>query len=174
MKQITEIQEGRIKNELISIIQELVGLNGELKKATSHLDLSENSERDSTKQKMSVLEARKTEIENDLQYSEVIKLSDGDRLTSGSLISVLRVGTVDERLFLFGGLGDTVISGYLSNTSPLGKAIDGNPSGTYKIQDELGNFIEYVVKRESISRINEFDEKFPIKETFFNKEFDIQ
>lgn len=176
MKQITEIQQKRLQSKLELLKPEIEKASKELKHALGFGDRSENSEADAAEQKLRLLEAEIADIENTLQYSEVVKVSDSNRIVIGSLISVMQLDVPEEkeRLFMFDTNGDTIISGVLNIDSPLGKKINGNPSGVYTIQAESGQELRFRVNRESIDRLPEYDKEFPDEKTFFSNQFKFE
>ena len=170
MQQITEIQKRRLGKERENIVKELPDLQVKLAAAAALGDMRENTEYDAVKQDIALRHIRLSQIDTTLSNCEVITASDGDRLTVGSImkVSVLNQdGTEGEqKLYLLDSV-EKILEGTLGIESPLGKAINGNPSGVYEVQTPLNQRIKYRVVKQEASMIEKFMEEYPDGKKYF-------
>ncbi len=103
-----------------------------IKVARGYGDLSENSEYDEAKNEQAKIEARIAELEAMLNNVEIIaeKKSAGKTVTIGSKVKVLDVEFEEEMEFKIVGSAEAAPeNGYISDESPVGKALLGAKVG---------------------------------------------
>ena len=101
-----------------------------LQYAKSLGDLSENSEYHQAREEQGKLEARITKIEQILQSSETVKGGGGDVVEVGSKVVVQKNGTKEEKTYVIVGSEEAdMVSGKISNHSPVGVALFGKKKG---------------------------------------------
>ncbi len=103
-----------------------------IKVARGYGDLSENSEYDEAKNEQAKIEARIIELENMLKNVEIIveKKSATKTVTVGSKVKVLDVEFDEEMEFRVVGSAEAdPAKGYISDESPVGKALLGRKAG---------------------------------------------
>ena len=103
-----------------------------IKVARGYGDLSENSEYDEAKNEQAKIESRIAELEAMLNNVEIIaeKKSAGKTVTIGSKVKVLDVEFSEEMEFKIVGSAEAAPSkGYISDESPVGKALLGAKVG---------------------------------------------
>ena len=170
MQQITEIQLKALNKERETILKELPELQRKLSAAAALGDMKENAEYDAVKQDIALRHIRLSQIDTTLNSCEVITASDGDRLTVGSIMKISIInsdGTETEpKLFLLDSV-EKILEGILGIESPLGKVINGNPSGIYEVQTPLNKRIKYRVVKQEASMIEKFMEEYPDGKKYF-------
>ena len=118
-----------------------------IKIARSYGDLSENSEYESAKDEQAMVESRIAQIENMLQYAEIIDSEDVDKDEVSMGRSVTFKELPDEEPETYSIVGESEsdpLSGKISNESPMAKGLLGHkigeeveieiPSGTMKVK----------------------------------------
>lgn len=118
-----------------------------IKIARSYGDLSENSEYESAKDEQAMVESRIAQIENMLQYAEIIDNEDVDKDEVSVGRSVTFKELPDEEPETYSIVGESEsdpLSGKISNESPMAKGLLGHkigeeveieiPSGTMKVK----------------------------------------
>ncbi len=103
-----------------------------IKVARGYGDLSENSEYDEAKNEQAKIEARIAELEAMLKNVEIIaeKKSAGKTITIGSKVTVLDIEFNEEMEFKIVGSAEAAPgNGYISDESPVGKALLGAKVG---------------------------------------------
>lgn len=118
-----------------------------IKIARSYGDLSENSEYESAKDEQAIVESRIAQIENMLQYAEIIDNEDVDKDEVSMGRSVTFKELPDEEPETYSIVGESEsdpLSGKISNESPMAKGLLGHkigeeveieiPSGTMKVK----------------------------------------
>ena len=118
-----------------------------IKIARSYGDLSENSEYESAKDEQAMVESRIAQIENMLQYAEIIDNEDVDKDEVSMGRSVTFKELPDEEPETYSIVGESesdLLSGKISNESPMAKGLLGHkigeeveieiPSGTMKVK----------------------------------------
>ena len=104
-----------------------------IKIARSYGDLSENSEYESAKDEQAMVESRIAQIENMLQYAEIIDNEDVDKdeVSMGRTITIQELPDEEpEEYQIVGESESDPFNGKISNESPLAKALM-----THKIGD---------------------------------------
>ena len=93
-------------------------------------DLSENAEYHQAREEQGKLEERIASIENLLQNSEVVTKHRGGIIQVGTTVVVQKEGTIEKKTFSIVGSEEAdVLSGKISNNSPLGQALIGKKKG---------------------------------------------
>lgn len=118
-----------------------------IKIARSYGDLSENSEYEFAKDEQAMVESRIAQIENMLQYAEIIDNEDVDKDEVSMGRSVTFKELPDEEPETYSIVGESEsdpLSGKISNESPMAKGLLGHkigeeveieiPSGTMKVK----------------------------------------
>ncbi len=113
-----------------------------LKEARAQGDLSENAEYDAAKDEQSEIENRIKVIEEILKNAEVVDETEYEegKVGIGSVVKIRDVGTKEEIEYkIVGSTEASILSGSISNESPLGKALLGHEAGeTVKINAPVG------------------------------------
>ena len=118
-----------------------------IKIARSYGDLSENSEYESAKDEQAMVESRIAQIENMLQYAEIIDNEDVDKdeVSMGRTIIIQELPDEEpEEYQIVGESESDPFSGKISNESPMAKGLLGHkvgevvevevPNGTIKLK----------------------------------------
>lgn len=115
-----------------------------IKIARSYGDLSENSEYSSAKDEQSVLESRVAQIQEMLQYADVVDTSDiaSDEVAVGKKVSFAEDGEDEETYTIVGTAEADPMSGKISNDSPIAAALLGKKEGDkVSIETPGGSFM---------------------------------
>ncbi|MGR3741624.1 transcription elongation factor GreA [Companilactobacillus sp. DQM5] len=115
-----------------------------IKIARSYGDLSENSEYSSAKDEQSVIESRISQIQEMLQYADVVDASniDTDEVSVGKKVTIVEDGEEPEAYIIVGSAESDPMSGKISNDSPIAKALLGKKVGDeVEIQTPGGSFM---------------------------------
>ena len=115
--------------------------------ARSYGDLSENSEYESAKDEQAMVESRIAQIENMLQYAEIIDNEDVDKdeVSMGRTITIQELPDEEpEEYQIVGESESDPFNGKISNESPMAKGLLGHkvgevvevevPNGTIKLK----------------------------------------
>lgn len=118
-----------------------------IKIARSYGDLSENSEYESAKDEQAMVESRIAQIENMLQYAEIIDNEDVDKdeVSMGRTITIQELQDEEpEEYQIVGESESDPFNGKISNESPMAKGLLGHkvgevvevevPNGTIKLK----------------------------------------
>ena len=118
-----------------------------IKIARSYGDLSENSEYESAKDEQAMVESRIAQIENMLQYAEIIDNEDVDKdeVSMGRTITIQELPDEEpEEYQIVGESESDPFNGKISNESPMAKGLLGHkvgevvevevPNGTLKLK----------------------------------------
>lgn len=118
-----------------------------IKIARSYGDLSENSEYESAKDEQAMVESRIAQIENMLQYAEIIDNEDVDKdeVSMGRTITIQELPDEEpEEYQIIGESESDPFNGKISNESPMAKGLLGHkvgevvevevPNGTIKLK----------------------------------------
>jgi transcription elongation factor GreA len=118
-----------------------------IKIARSYGDLSENSEYESAKDEQAMVESRIAQIENMLQYAEIIDNEDVDKdeVSMGRTITIQELPDEEpEEYQIVGESESDPFNGKISNESPMAKRLLGHkvgevvevevPNGTIKLK----------------------------------------
>ena len=111
-----------------------------IKIARSYGDLSENSEYESAKDEQAMVESRIAQIENMLQYAEIIDNEDVDKDEVSMGRSVTFKELPDEEPETYSIVGESEsdpLSGKISNESPMAKGLLGHKIGE-EVEIEIG------------------------------------
>ncbi|MCF7847047.1 MAG: transcription elongation factor GreA [Candidatus Gracilibacteria bacterium] len=120
-----------------------------LKEAISYGDLSENAEYDEAKNQQAFVEARISELEEQIKNAEIIEESASGTVQIGSKATLQRVGSKEEKheYTIVGSTEADSIAHKISNESPVGEAILGKKEGdSVKIQAPGGEFTYKILK----------------------------
>ncbi|EHS87387.1 Transcription elongation factor [Limosilactobacillus gastricus PS3] len=112
-----------------------------IKIARSYGDLSENSEYESAKDEQSFVEGRIAQIENMLQYAEIIDNDnvDADEVALGREVTFKELPDEEPESYVIVGESESdPMSGKISNESPMAKSLIGHKIGD-KVNVELPN-----------------------------------
>ena len=118
-----------------------------IKIARSYGDLSENSEYESAKDEQAMVESRIAQIENMLQYAEIIDNEDVDKdeVSMGRTITIQELPDEAQEEYQIAGESESdPFNGKISNESPMAKGLLGHkvgevvevevPNGTIKLK----------------------------------------
>ncbi|MCH5386262.1 transcription elongation factor GreA [Limosilactobacillus reuteri] len=118
-----------------------------IKIARSYGDLSENSEYESAKDEQAMVESRIAQIENMLQYAEIIDNEDVDKdeVSMGRTITIQELPDEEPEVYQIVGESESdPFNGKISNESPMAKGLLGHkvgevvevevPNGTIKLK----------------------------------------
>lgn len=112
-----------------------------IKIARSYGDLSENSEYESAKDEQAFVEGRIAQIENMLQYAEIIDNDDvaADEVALGREVTFKEHPDEEPESYMIVGKSESdPLSGKISNESPMAKSLIGHKIGD-KVNVELPN-----------------------------------
>lgn len=112
-----------------------------IKIARSYGDLSENSEYESAKDEQAFVEGRIAQIENMLQYAEIIDNDDvaADEVALGRKVTFKELPDEEPESYMIVGESESdPLSGKISNESPMAKSLIGHKIGD-KVNVELPN-----------------------------------
>ena len=112
-----------------------------IKIARSYGDLSENSEYESAKDEQAFVEGRIVQIENMLQYAEIIDNDDvaADEVALGREVTFKELPDEEPESYMIVGKSESdPLSGKISNESPMAKSLIGHKIGD-KVNVELPN-----------------------------------
>jgi len=104
----------------------------EIEKARAHGDLSENAEYHYAKDKQGQIDAKIRQIKDKIARAEIIERDElkGDQIAFGATVHVRNVDTDAEQTYQLVGPEETdVLSGKISISSPVGKALVGHAMG---------------------------------------------
>ena len=144
---MTAAGKAEIEKELEALKTEgRIDIAEKLKVARSYGDLSENSEYDEAKSEQAKIEARITELEYQLDHSEIIDTADSDSVSMGSKVIVKRLKDNFEATFEIVGFAQSnPAQGKISDESPVGKALVGAKVGdVVVVEAPIGN-LEYEI-----------------------------
>ncbi|MDO4903563.1 MAG: transcription elongation factor GreA [Limosilactobacillus sp.] len=112
-----------------------------IKIARSYGDLSENSEYESAKDEQAMVESRIAQIENMLQYAEIIDNEDVDKdeVTMGREVTFQELPDEEPETYTIVGESESdPLSGKISNESPMAKGMLGHKVGE-EVEIEIPN-----------------------------------
>ena len=144
---MTAAGKAELEKELEALKTEgRIDIAEKLKVARSYGDLSENSEYDEAKSEQAKIEARITELEYQLDHSEIISTEDNDSVSMGSKVIVKRLKDNFEATFEIVGFAQSnPAQGKISDESPVGKALVGAKVGdVVVVEAPIGN-LEYEI-----------------------------
>ncbi len=144
---MTAAGKAELEKELEALKTEgRIDIAEKLKVARSYGDLSENSEYDEAKSEQAKIEARITELEYQLDHSEIIDTGDDDSVSMGSKVIVKRLKDNYEATFEIVGFAQSnPAQGKISDESPVGKALVGAKVGDIVVVEApIGN-LEYEI-----------------------------
>ena len=144
---MTAAGKAELEKELEALKTEgRIDIAEKLKVARSYGDLSENSEYDEAKSEQAKIEARITELEYQLDHSEIIDTAESDSVSMGSKVIVKRLKDNFEATFEIVGFAQSnPAQGKISDESPVGKALVGAKVGdVVVVEAPIGN-LEYEI-----------------------------
>lgn len=112
-----------------------------LKVARSYGDLSENSEYDEAKSEQAKIEAKINELKYQLDNAVIVESMDGDSVSMGAKVTVLRKSDDAEIVYEIVGYGQNNASeGKITDESPVGAALMGAHIGDIvTVEAPIGN-----------------------------------
>src|SRR5680860_341116 len=148
--EITEQGHERLQEELRNLIEiERPKIIEAVADARSHGDLRENSAYDAARQDQAMIEKRIADLENTLRNAVVItpdKLQGpADSIGLGSNV-VVDFGGDEENFTIVGAAEARPAQGFISNASPIGRALDGRRKGDSVKAETPGGLIDLTVK----------------------------
>jgi transcription elongation factor GreA len=147
--EITEEGHARLQEELKELTEvERPKIIEAVADARSHGDLRENSAYDAARQDQAMIEKRISDLEQTLRNAVVIKResSHGSNATVGLGSKVVVDMEGEEETFTIVGAAEARPSqGYISNASPIGKALDGRRKGDKVRADTPGGMLDLVI-----------------------------
>jgi len=135
VKTVPMSREGfnKLKAELEQLeMVEWPAIVDEIEKARAHGDLSENAEYHYAKDKQGQIDAKIRQIKDKIARAEIIERDElkGDQIAFGATVHVRNVDTDAEQTYQLVGPEETdVLSGKISISSPVGKALVGHAMG---------------------------------------------
>lgn len=120
-----------------------------IKIARGYGDLSENSEYDEAKNEQAKIEARIAELEVMLKNVEIIEDGDStDIVSMGSLVKLLDTEFNEEVEYRVVGSAEAdPLKGYISDESPIGKALIGKTAGDeITVEAPAGEFVYKILE----------------------------
>lgn len=148
--EITQEGHARLQEELTELLEvERPKIIEAVADARSHGDLRENSAYDAARQDQAMIEKRISDLENTLRNAVVITRDSSqiasDAITLGSKVEVDIEG--DEENFTIVGAAEARPSqGFISNASPIGKALEGRRKGETVQAETPGGLIDIKIK----------------------------
>lgn len=148
--EITEEGHARLQEELRQLVEvERPKIIEAVADARSHGDLRENSAYDAARQDQAMIEKRISDLENTLRNATVIARdevnSKSRTVTLGSRVVVEMDG--EEETFTIVGAAEARPSvGYISNASPIGKALDGRKAGDTVSAQTPGGSLDITIR----------------------------
>ncbi|MCE9585105.1 transcription elongation factor GreA [Candidatus Nomurabacteria bacterium] len=129
--------KGPKRKEILSALQEAKALG----------DLSENAEYHQAREDQGKLEERITKIEYLLKNSKVISKKEGsDTVQMGSTIVVEKEGSKDQKTYTMVGSEEAdMLTGKISNHSPIGEALCGKKKGDVVSFKTPGGMVNYKI-----------------------------
>ena len=121
-------------------------LKEELSRARAQGDLSENAEYDAAKDEQRDIEARIEEIEKILKNAEVVDEDEAgtDAVSIGSRVTLKDLEYDEEVTYsIVGSTEANSLKGFISNESPLGKALLGKKAGDHIHVESPSGIVEY-------------------------------
>jgi transcription elongation factor GreA len=144
--EITEEGYTRLQEELKELMEvERPKIIEAVADARSHGDLRENSAYDAARQDQAMIEKRISDLENTLRNAVVVKreMSNASNGTVGLGSKVVVDMDGEEETFTIVGAAEARPSqGFISNASPIGKALDGRRKGDKVKADTPGGVLQ--------------------------------
>ncbi|HEV2129413.1 MAG TPA: transcription elongation factor GreA [Thermomicrobiales bacterium] len=148
--EITEEGHERLQEELRQLIEvERPKIIEAVADARSHGDLRENSAYDAARQDQAMIEKRISDLEATLRNATVVARDAANRkrstVTLGSKVAVDMEG--EEEVFTIVGAAEARPSaGFISNASPIGKALDGRRAGETVSVSTPGGHLDITIR----------------------------
>lgn len=165
---ITELQKKKYENRLKVLKDDEPKLKEVVKNAQDLGDFSENSELDAARSELANNRLEQSSITNILNSSEVVPYDKSNLITIGSLVELIcpELNSHKPTVMLISDSGDCILEGVLNTSTPLGKAVLGNPSGEFKV----GNTI-YNVTKITKPVLDDFIEMYSSDDAVFERYF---
>lgn len=147
--EITKEGHERLREELKNLVDvERPKIIEAVADARSHGDLRENSAYDAARQDQAMIEKRISDLESTLRNAVVITPDKAngapDAIGLGSKV-VVDFGGEEETFTIVGAAEARPAQGFISNASPIGKALDGRRKGDSVKADTPGGLIDLTV-----------------------------
>jgi len=126
--QITEAGRAELEAELEELKSRRGEIADKIAEARDYGDLSENADYDTAREDQALVETRIAEIEDILANAQIIKASNGSRISVGSTVE-LKSGGKSFTYTLVGPVEADPLEGKISNESPIGEALMGKKVG---------------------------------------------
>lgn len=146
---LTKEGYGKLKEELENLLSnERVAIAERIKTAKEYGDLSENSEYSDAKEQQSFIEGRILEIEHILKNSEIIdeKHTNCGSVNVGCVVH-LEASDKELKYRIVGSAEADPQKGYISNESPIGKALLGKKTGEQVEVSVPAGVTKYKIKK---------------------------
>jgi len=147
MKSIQITKDGleKLQEELKELIGKKPLIIDKVQKARSMGDLSENNAYHAAREELSLLEGRIGEIETILKYAVIVESSSDCSVVSVGKQVTVQVGEETKTFRIVGEYEADPMKGFISITSPIGKAINGKkPGDTVLVNTPKGN-VSYTI-----------------------------
>jgi transcription elongation factor GreA len=120
-----------------------------LQTAIAQGDLSENADYDYAKQEQAFLEGRIKDLEDALRRAKIIEnKKPGDRVRVGSTVTIVENGYDDEETYRIVGAQEAdPANGFISNESPIGRALLGAKKGQIVAVETPSGGLELTIKQ---------------------------
>lgn len=148
--EITREGHDRLQEELQTLVNvERPKIIEAVADARSHGDLRENSAYDAARQDQAMIEKRISDLENTLRNAVVITPDtseiSADAIGLGSKV-VVDFGGDEEQITIVGAAEARPAQGFISNASPIGKALEGRRKGDSVKAETPGGLIDVTIK----------------------------
>lgn len=147
---ITKDGYARLQEELRNLVEvERPKIIEAVADARSHGDLRENSAYDAARQDQAMIEKRISDLEATLRNATVIEpeaMSTGSNTIGLGSKVVVDFGGDEERFTVVGAAEARPAHGFISNASPIGKALDGRKNGDTVKAETPGGLINLKIK----------------------------
>ena len=148
--EITEEGHARLQEELKQLVEvERPKIIEAVADARSHGDLRENSAYDAARQDQAMIEKRIADLETTLRNATVVARRVGNSksptVTLGSKV-VVEMDGEEETFTIVGAAEARPSAGYISNASPIGKALDGRKAGDTVSAQTPGGTLDITIR----------------------------
>lgn len=140
----------KMQAELEHLIEEKrPEISERLQTAIAQGDLSENADYDYAKQEQAFLEGRIKDLEDALRRAKIIEDKEpGDRVRVGSTVTIVENGYDDEETYRIVGAQEAdPTNGFISNESPIGRALLGAKKGQIVTVETPSGGLELTIKQ---------------------------
>lgn len=151
-QKLTKAGYKKLKDELDNLLKNVnVENNRQLKEAREQGDLSENADYDAARGKQAEIQARIQEIEFILANAEVIEESKAStkKVGLGSTVTIKFVDNGKQASYMIvGSIESDPVNGKISNSCPLGEALNGHAVGDIVEVKAIKNYKVEIIKIE--------------------------